>query len=939
MIKKTAIPYLIIVGLSVVLLMFLTVSPASSSEKTVKIAREAVKAFEKALRSGNAETIQKALKKVQANKQAIEIIKQSPNLSKQFDALTGPATTSTRSRLKGRDHDLTTQTDIAPDQQKAGEYARSEGQRFEDNVQGKLADKGIKEGPRPKKTAEAKKVSKGRRDLKGRDHDLTTRTDIVPDQQKGGEYARSEGQRFEDNVRGKLADKGVKEGARPKKTAGAKKVSRGKRTLKGRDHDLTTQTDIAPDQQMVEQQASKKPKDQGSGGALPKTTAQNEYELKGKSSFGSTKGVREVTGEIMSGVMVGGALGESMVQKMGEAADEDRDFTALDAVETLDEGLGIKSAREDVYRIANKHGKEEALKWQKGEQDLQQSLVNAGAKTIAEGAVELGEQMVVKPMEEVVENNLDEMEAKAKAEGRKPDMVDGAKFFFGSLGEGATNIVVGPAARAYGEATALDERRYLGRQKTELRKFVDRNLKHGLWKINRLQAELDNLIHQGDPNDSTNKKRTQELLNEYESEYLRMEKLRGLAERNLGDADAKRVNRMREELSYLTAPDTMREYADDMSKQNRDTLTGNHSSSQDGQLVETAEKEEGKLRFRNKDADNTQSAPITTAAIDAGGIDESVRSGEKAVEVTSKDGEASEAFVQEGEEHQVVSTKDYDGWRTVGQEGGPETESFGQFATGTSDDTLHCPEDPDELKAKCANVNKFIGDFGKGQWTASLQRAYLFRAQCCGYRWTTEGPEDDTGNNAATDKADLQFRETGKAEDVGLLDVPVDEKDKDMEPSASSADDQNWLDEYQDELQEHRAKKYKPGEIDKELQEMRRRQQQVANDPEWDMLRQRNLKDLGNAAQGLSDSLTPGSSRPSSPPTHGLEQQQRLPYMEKDPYINRGYRKYQEEAEKRKKQPSSKGTGSTDRIMEVDPGDTTVPGEDDINDYWPSKKK
>ena len=185
--------------------------------------------------------------------------------------------------------------------------------------------------------------------------------------------------------------------------------------------------------------------------------------------------------------------------------------------------------------------------------------------------------------------------------------------------------------------------------------------------------------------------------------------------------------------------------------------------------------------------------------------------------------------------------------------------------------------------------------------------------------------------------ADVEFGETRKP-DEGLMGVTVDDKDQDMATPPSDADDQNWFDEYQDELHEHRAGKHRARDIDRTLQDMRRRQQQVANDPEWQMLMEQSQQNLRDAGQGLSDSLGPGSSgSSSSDPSYGRTRQQTLPYMEKDPYKNRGYRKYQREADKKKQQPSSKGTGSTDRIMDVDPGDTTVPGEDNINDYWPSR--
>lgn len=273
------------------------------------------------------------------------------------------------------------------------------------------------------------------------------------------------------------------------------------------------------------------------------------------------------------------------------------------------------------------------------------------------------------------------------------------------------------------------------------------------------------------------------------------------------------------------------------------------------------------------------------------------------------------------------------------QDQGGDRSEFTEIVSG-ADDTDYCPEDPDELKAKCAKVNAYIKAFEsqgpKAKWTASIQRAYLFRAQCCGYRWTTEGPEGDPGKTKTTDAADGGFPKAGQ-KDVGLMGVSVNEKDQDVPAPPSDADDGSWFDEYQDELREHRARKYQEGGIEGVLQQQRKRREEVANDPEWQMLMQKSQRNFGTATQGLSNSTGYRSSEPSSQtPSPGWQQQQRLPYMEKDVYRGK-YRKYQKDSEGRKKTPSSKGARSEWPLMEVDPGDTTVSGEENINDYWPSQ--
>lgn len=82
-------------------------------------------------------------------------------------------------------------------------------------------------------------------------------------------------------------------------------------------------------------------------------------------------------------------------------------------------------------------------------------------------------------------------------------------------------------------------------------------------------------------------------------------------------------------------------------------------------------------------------------------------------------------------------------WNPVDEWGAP-----GKVPSGV----IKCPKDKSEFQKKCASVNSYIREHGsKGDiseiWRANLQRAYLFRAQCCGYRWTTEGSGDDAGSH------------------------------------------------------------------------------------------------------------------------------------------------------------------------------------------------
>jgi RHS repeat-associated protein len=68
-----------------------------------------------------------------------------------------------------------------------------------------------------------------------------------------------------------------------------------------------------------------------------------------------------------------------------------------------------------------------------------------------------------------------------------------------------------------------------------------------------------------------------------------------------------------------------------------------------------------------------------------------------------------------------------------------------EVSSGT-DDTVYCPEDPEERKRMCDQIcgaggpiKTFEAQGSSAKWSQRVQRAYLFKAQCCGGRWTTEG--------------------------------------------------------------------------------------------------------------------------------------------------------------------------------------------------------
>ncbi len=69
-------------------------------------------------------------------------------------------------------------------------------------------------------------------------------------------------------------------------------------------------------------------------------------------------------------------------------------------------------------------------------------------------------------------------------------------------------------------------------------------------------------------------------------------------------------------------------------------------------------------------------------------------------------------------------------------------ERPGQTTTGA----ITCPNDSRTLKEKCDRVQKYLRWYDSHrtplkEWEKNAQRARLFSTQCCGYRWTTNGPK------------------------------------------------------------------------------------------------------------------------------------------------------------------------------------------------------
>jgi RHS repeat-associated protein len=136
----------------------------------------------------------------------------------------------------------------------------------------------------------------------------------------------------------------------------------------------------------------------------------------------------------------------------------------------------------------------------------------------------------------------------------------------------------------------------------------------------------------------------------------------------------------------------------------------------------------------------------------------------------------------------------------------------GQVSTGA----VKCPENQKTLQKKCESVNELVQKYqalfeGDRIWKANIQRAYLFRAQCCGYRWTNEGSGDEQGrpdNQTGPPQKSgtgAKISDGGLGVGIDLLDVEViddideDEDDHSMSIRYPGHDGYWWIKTYNTE--------------------------------------------------------------------------------------------------------------------------------------------
>ena len=272
------------------------------------------------------------------------------------------------------------------------------------------------------------------------------------------------------------------------------------------------------------------------------------YLDEGKSSFAPEQpGIGE---QIMTGVGAAGLIADPAAREMGNAIDGRRD---IDGGQIARDVSGLST-----YDIGKQNAEEQLQKYRDGEQSKPEAFVNAVGAT--------ADDMVLQPVRDIVRENLERMESQAEAEGRRPTMAEGFSTYINTMGEIAGQFTgVKQIANAWGESQTYEARGDAAGQQVELDQFVERNLMRGQKNVDRIQKDLEDAMYNGDPNDPENQERIAGLLDQYETEVDRLQRLQGMAATTLNDQE--KIDKVNRDVDFLQDPNTMRDYAADILSQ------------------------------------------------------------------------------------------------------------------------------------------------------------------------------------------------------------------------------------------------------------------------------------------------------------------------------------------------------------------------------------
>ncbi len=294
-----------------------------------------------------------------------------------------------------------------------------------------------------------------------------------------------------------------------------------------------------------------------------------------------------VKGAIGAGLETGLQVGDATAKKLGEVLDrDDQTVTGKDLVDIAKEGSGyepMRKAVEDtrmrqrikkielenkIRDLEKKPGPLTAVEQSELGRLKQQA---ANTDTTTSNLQDLGQQMLVDPNKEIIGRRMGEMEAQAKAEGRKSEFLRDGLPAMGKAGaEVVGNAVgIGAAANMAAEMGTFDERSDWSAQKNAMVQHLNDKARWADKRNRKATAELEGILFSGKANSPENQQRVEQLLGEIDANQAEMNKIVAIANGNLSEVDPKKLATIRGLAGSQPDPEAMRDYARQMSEGER----------------------------------------------------------------------------------------------------------------------------------------------------------------------------------------------------------------------------------------------------------------------------------------------------------------------------------------------------------------------------------
>ncbi|MES9991799.1 MAG: hypothetical protein ABW098_07590 [Candidatus Thiodiazotropha sp.] len=291
-----------------------------------------------------------------------------------------------------------------------------------------------------------------------------------------------------------------------------------------------------------------------------------------------------IAGAVGTGLEAGVQMSEATAKKLGEVLDrDDQSVSAKDMADIVAEGSGIAPMRKAVKdtrlknrmreieledRIRRLTEKSERLTAEE-QKELKRLLNEAeNADSYMTNAADLGQQMLIDPNKEIIQRRMEEMEAQAKEEGRRPEFLrDGIPAMAKIGAEAAGNSLgIGALANTAAEIDTYNERSDWSAQKKAM---VQRLTDKARWATMRTQkavAKLEGILYSDNPDSAANRQRIEQLLGEIAANQAEMRKLVFIANNNLNEVDPKKLATLHGLAQSHPDANSMRTYVKDILK-------------------------------------------------------------------------------------------------------------------------------------------------------------------------------------------------------------------------------------------------------------------------------------------------------------------------------------------------------------------------------------